>query len=337
MGSVAEVCRLTAHSFHRQFLCATINPYTNYEQQERKKKSRISPYYFFFFYHFKHFSRVYTFMRGSEAARMELQKIRHCRSDPDAIHVMADGTAKSKEQMDAEKCDQDKLENMKETGLLSWLHKGCFLTYGNILFLFIMLSLAAISAVVVTYNFGTCANINVQSEVCDKKNVIPITIGINSTQPIAEEAKKVAVRFEEDLHRSNRTSVRLPKTMHPITYELKLIPFLFEGNFTFNGEARIVVNVTIACRNITLHATALKITDVTVWKMGTATQTDIDRTEIEVTDKFIRDPDQFFIIVFADELEPNNTYEIYIKYTGILNDMLQGFYRSSYEMNNVTR
>lgn len=192
------------------------------------------------------------------------------------------------------------------------------------------------AAVLITYNFGICSNINVKSEVCDKKNVIPITIAINSSQS-SDDIKK-AVRFEEDLLRSNRSNVRLPKTMHPLSYELKLIPFLFEGNFTFSGNVRIKVNVTKSCQNVTLHAIALKISEVNVWNIGNLTQTDDNsRTKVEVLDKYAIESDQFFVIVFPNELEPNNIYEISIKYTGILNDMLQGFYRSSYVVNNVTR
>lgn len=199
------------------------------------------------------------------------------------------------------------------------------------IFLFLMCA-----AVLITYNFGICSNINVQSEVCDKKNVIPITIAINNSQP-TDDVMKI-VRFEEDIHRSNRTNVRLPKTMHPLSYELKLIPFLFEGNFTFSGDVRIIVNVTKNCKNVTLHATALKMSEVIVRKIGNATQTDgSSGTEVEVSDKYAIDADQFYVIIFPNELESNNLYEISIKYTGVLNDMLQGFYRSSYVVNNVTR
>lgn len=189
------------------------------------------------------------------------------------------------------------------------------------------------ASVLITYNFGICSNINVESEVCDKKNVIPIKISINSSQS-SDESKRVP--FEEDLHLHNRTNIRLPKTMHPIAYELKLIPFLFEGNFTFNGEVRIKVLVTRSSQNITLHAMALKIHEVSVWKLG-RTQSKESKSKIEVAKKYAFEPDQLFVIITAAELEPSNYYEINIKYTGVLNDMLQGFYRSSYVVNNVTR
>lgn len=193
------------------------------------------------------------------------------------------------------------------------------------------------AAILLTYNFGKCSDINVQSEVCDKKNVIPITIALNNSQTVDEDALRV-FQFEEDINRSNRTNIQLPKTMYPLYYELKLMPFLFPGNFTFNGDVRITVNVTESCRNITLHATALRIGTVSVSKIGNATQmNETNRTEMKVSRTFLREPDQLFVIVFDMELQPNNLYEIHIQYNGVLNDMLQGFYRSSYEVNNQTR
>lgn len=183
-------------------------------------------------------------------------------------------------------------------------------------------------AVLLTYNFGICSNINVQSEVCDKKNVIPISIVLNNSAPAT-----VATPFEEDLHLANRTNIRLPKTMHPISYELKLIPFLFEGNFTFQGDVRIVVNVTASCKNITLHSVGLRMKEVQVWKI----ETPESRKPIIIADRKVMPADQFFVIIFATDLEANSTYEIDIKYNGTLNENLQGFYRSSYEVKNTTR
>lgn len=201
------------------------------------------------------------------------------------------------------------------------------------------------AAILLTYNFGKCPDINVQSEVCDKKNVIPITIALNDSQSLDEDAMK-AIQFEEDVSRSNRSNIRLPETMHPLHYELKLMPFLLPGNFTFGGDARITVNVTQSCQNITLHANALRMRTIHVWHIGNATQTlnnthgdqqQQHRTELKVTRSFLREPDQLFVIVFDTQLQPNNIYEIQIQYTGILDDTLQGFYRSSYKEGNLTK
>lgn len=201
----------------------------------------------------------------------------------------------------------------------------------------VMIAFLLCAAILLTYNFGKCSDINVQSEVCDKKNVIPIKIALNNSQTVDDDALKL-VQFEEDMNRNNRTNKRLPQTMHPLHYELKLMPFLMPDNFTFNGNVRIIVNVTESSRNITLHATALKIGPLSVSKIGNATQTDAEqRTELKVSRTIFREPDQLFVIIFDTELQPNNLYEVRIEYTGVLNDMLQGFYRSSYEVNNQTR
>lgn len=184
-------------------------------------------------------------------------------------------------------------------------------------------------AIVLTYNFGICPDLNVQTEVCDKENVIPITIPLNNnaTNPATKEPP-----FEEDLNLVNRTNIRLPKTMHPISYELKLIPFLFEGNFTFEGDVRIKVNVTTNCKNVTLHAIGLNIKKTKIWKVENET-----RTSIQIGDQKVMAADQYFVIIFPNDLEANSTYEIHINYNGTLNENLQGFYRSSYVVNGTTR
>lgn len=38
--------------------------------------------------------------------------------------------------------------------------------------------------------------------------------------------------------------VRLPRSVVPVLYKLKLTPFIWEGNFTFNGEVRISLQIT---------------------------------------------------------------------------------------------
>ena len=44
----------------------------------------------------------------------------------------------------------------------------------------------------------------------------------------------------KDTHNKKKLDVRLPRSVVPDSYELKLIPFIQVGNFTFHGEVRIV-------------------------------------------------------------------------------------------------
>lgn len=42
--------------------------------------------------------------------------------------------------------------------------------------------------------------------------------------------------FPIDTFGKKKLDVRLPRSIAPVSYELKLIPFIQVGNFTFNGE-----------------------------------------------------------------------------------------------------
>jgi len=46
---------------------------------------------------------------------------------------------------------------------------------------------------------------------------------------------------------------------------------------------------------------------------------------------------QFFIIKFKDTQPADYQYNIHIKYTGILQDNMEGFYKSSYKVGKTTR
>lgn len=124
----------------------------------------------------------------------------------------------------------------------------------------------------------------------------------------------------------------LPRSVVPLQYDLKFTPFLDEGNFTFNGVAKIRVLVKERCRNITLHAKALRIDkdSLSVWRVR-------DNRQVAVENQTIVDAKQFYVLQMEEELEEDELYEVNINFKGLLNDDLEGFYRSKYELNNETR
>jgi aminopeptidase N len=63
---------------------------------------------------------------------------------------------------------------------------------------------------------------------------------------------------------SPKLDVRLPRAVKPDSYEIKIIPFIYEGNFTFSGKVSVIVNVTETTSNITLHFNDIKIYEDTV-------------------------------------------------------------------------
>jgi aminopeptidase N len=59
--------------------------------------------------------------------------------------------------------------------------------------------------------------------------------------------------------KSPKLDVRLPRAVRPDSYTIRIIPFIYEGNFTFSGEVAVVINVTEATSNVTLHFNDIKI------------------------------------------------------------------------------
>lgn len=119
----------------------------------------------------------------------------------------------------------------------------------------------------------------------------------------------------------------------------KLNYFIFLGNFTFNGEVSITVSVTEDTKNITLHSLNLIILE---WKVYELPQPNTNQplsreNEIGVAGTSFDVEKQYFILHFNDLLRSGNRYLIFIRYTGRINDNLQGFYRSSYKVGNDTR
>lgn len=48
-------------------------------------------------------------------------------------------------------------------------------------------------------------------------------------------------------------------------------------------------------------------------------------------------PRQFFIMKTSQTLKKGQQYEVQMRFTGHLNDLLQGFYRSSYQQDNQSK
>lgn len=83
-----------------------------------------------------------------------------------------------------------------------------------------------------------------------------------STETILDEIR--GVDYERLENNFGSTDVRLPADVVPESYKLKIIPFLWVGNSTFDGQVDIVVNVTAPVDNITLHAVDLNMTECLV-------------------------------------------------------------------------
>lgn len=117
---------------------------------------------------------------------------------------------------------------------------------------------------------------------------------------------------------------RLPDNVLPVHYNIKLIPYIEEDNFTFDGEISVRIKIRDATRDLSLHAHDLTIDD---------TATSLVNGDGAVRTPMVHDYDnttQILTLNFDDELPPGH-YILNMKFIGVLNDDLEGFFRTSYK------
>ncbi|HEX4229738.1 MAG TPA: M1 family metallopeptidase [Bryobacteraceae bacterium] len=108
---------------------------------------------------------------------------------------------------------------------------------------------------------------------------------------------------------------RLPGNVHPEHYSLSLTPDLKTATFT--GEETIEVTLAQPAKQITLNAAEITFKDVTI-RSGADTQ----GATVSV------DPDKEQAVFEVANTIPAGRATIHIRYTGILNNELRGFYLS---------
>jgi aminopeptidase N len=108
---------------------------------------------------------------------------------------------------------------------------------------------------------------------------------------------------------------QLPRTAIPEHYDLHLTPDL--SNETFEGDVRIRVQLPQPTASITLHAAELRFLETTVSTGGSTQQAVV-----------ALDPDRETATLTVPQVLPAGGATIAIRYSGILNDQLRGFYLS---------
>ncbi len=113
---------------------------------------------------------------------------------------------------------------------------------------------------------------------------------------------------------------QLPDTVRPVTYHVALTPDL--SAFTFAGEEQVDVNVLKATDQIVLNALELQVAAAWLTRPGgsSASAAKIEHDEKRET----------VAVTFGESLEPGRA-TLHLRFTGVLNDRLHGFYRSSYQ------
>ncbi|KAL1390301.1 hypothetical protein pipiens_012445 [Culex pipiens pipiens] len=190
------------------------------------------------------------------------------------------------------------------------------------------------------------------------------TASSSTTAKLEDRASGNGTDSESTTQMEDDADVRLPRSVEPLSYNIRLIPFMFGDNFTFAGTVDIEVRVLEECDNITLHAVALKIHEARVkqqrpppkTRATRATGAGLDdsyeydddgdddndvgggnRTGVEIEQQVVVESKQFYVLKMSRKLRVGERYTVRIRYEGVLNDYLQGFYRSSYTVRNETR
>lgn len=119
---------------------------------------------------------------------------------------------------------------------------------------------------------------------------------------------------------TNEEFHRLPLNIEPINYVLTLKPNL--NDFVFGGEVEIEIKIKTETNQILLNSIELEFDKATLdYKLYK-----IDSESIKFCEK-----SEVATINFKETLEPGIAILI-IKFTGILNEKLKGFYRSVYQL-----
>jgi puromycin-sensitive aminopeptidase len=111
----------------------------------------------------------------------------------------------------------------------------------------------------------------------------------------------------------------LPTTVSPERYAIRLTPDL--TNWTFGGEEAVAVQIHQAVREIVVNAAELDIQSVSIADASGKRQSGTVRLDAENEQARFN---------FGTELTPGRG-ELAIRFSGILNDKLHGFYRSTYK------
>lgn len=123
-------------------------------------------------------------------------------------------------------------------------------------------------------------------------------------------------------------SPRLPSTVIPRHYDLTLKPDLV--GCTFDGDVIIGVQVNSPVTSVFLNSKELAYPEA-IRFVHSSTESEVVSSEVKIIDA-----DQVAEIVFPTQLSVGEG-KLFIKYTGILNPNMVGFYASTYEKDGVRK
>lgn len=135
--------------------------------------------------------------------------------------------------------------------------RGYVLSRWGVILILALFIVAIVATGLLVYKFASCA------QYTSTHPTDGVHSGIDGSNRVVIPTEP-ATPVPPPLTKSPKLDVRLPRAVIPDSYNIKIIPFIHEGNFTFNGEVAVVVNVTETTSNITLHFNDIKIYEDTI-------------------------------------------------------------------------
>uniref|UniRef100_A0A8C5M350 Aminopeptidase n=1 Tax=Leptobrachium leishanense TaxID=445787 RepID=A0A8C5M350_9ANUR len=131
------------------------------------------------------------------------------------------------------------------------------------------------------------------------------------------------------------TKDRLPKTLTPYHYDIRLKPVLKkndQGLYVFYGKSEAFFTCVAATNLVIIHSKNLNFNTSPKAFLKDSAGNNLAVSKIdEVPQK------QYLVVHAANNLEDNKNYSLYTEFVGELADDLAGFYRSEYKEDNETK
>lgn len=198
-------------------------------------------------------------------------------------------------------------------------------------FLFVAIFVCSLIAVaLLVYNFAVCPQEDTQSSETHRH------YGNDLISPTSTLSLTTSTLTPDNNGTKHAKDLRLPRSIHPISYDVVLLPFLATDNFTFNGDIVIKIQILENCKNVTLHSLSLQI----IWNHSHIQKLDVDgipEENVTIHNQYFVEDKQFLVLETSKELEANSFYLVKLRFIGTIKDNLQGFYKSSYNVGSETR
>ncbi|XP_047471486.1 aminopeptidase N-like [Penaeus chinensis] len=128
----------------------------------------------------------------------------------------------------------------------------------------------------------------------------------------------------QTIMKDGKLDTRLPRTLKPLHYLVKLQPFI-NGNFSISGYVELEMEVLEPTSSIILHMADIITKNETVKLWGLEEGRSIRVRAQEYICEY-----QFYVARLEEELERGERYALAMEFVGHLRDELYGFYRLSY-------